>query len=102
MLNLYVGIDLTQWLSLPTPFTDGQPFNFTSGMSDELPGILVGTSPISFDPAVGFTAANPFSGMLHVQETIDGQVVPEPSSAALLVVGLVAMLTLARRSKLRC
>ena len=95
--DLFAAVDLTQWLTLSPDFTSQQTFEFTDGLSDQLPGFLLaranadGTSPIVFDPTAGFTVAGnfKFSGIVNVVGTIDGQqeVVPEPASFALLLSG---------------
>lgn len=97
--DLFVGIDLTQFLSFEPTFHQGDMFNFVSGHSDLLPGVVVGTSPVTFDSATGeFTTAAPASGNFEVSGAIDGSAigVPEPSTMMLLATGM-AGLTLLRR-----
>ncbi len=105
--DLFVAVDLTQWLTFPTSFVDGQTFEFIDGRSDQLPGFLLarantdGTSPIVFDPTAGFSVADDlrFSGLVNVIGTIDGQeAVPGPATLALIACGF-AMVGLCRRRK---
>ncbi len=91
-LDLYVGIDLTQWVVNPMPFEGGDTFSFVNGVSEMLPGILVGTSPISFSNG-GWTTESPYTGTLEVTGAIDG--IPEPGT--LLLLGITA--ALARRAR---
>lgn len=89
--DLFVGIDLTQWLMEPINFNFGQTVSFTNGVSDELPGIMVGTSEVILG-ASGFQTAAPFNGVLAIQGDFDGKAVPEPSASTLLLVGMAAVL----------
>jgi hypothetical protein len=91
-LDLFVGVNLTDWLSFPTSFTFGDSFDFINGVSSDLPGILVGTSPIVLDPELGFVTANPFSGSASVVGVIDGRVVPGPGTGLLLGAGILSLL----------
>lgn len=97
LTNLFVGVDLTQWLGDPQIFTAGETFSFINGVSDALPGFIVGTSAISFDATSGdFVSANPYTGNGFVAATIDGSVIPEPSSLA-LILGSLSLGGLMRR-----
>jgi hypothetical protein len=78
--NLFAAVDLTQWLSFPTAFNNGDQYSFVNGKSAALPGFVVGTSEVMLDPSVGFTTANPFTGTLIAKGIIDGQSIPEPSA----------------------
>lgn len=96
LTDLFVGVDLTQWLGDPQAFTAGEAFSFVNGVSDALPGFMVGTSAISFDATSGsFVSADPYTGNGFVAATIDGSVIPEPSSLA-LILGSLSILGLAR------
>lgn len=85
--DLYVGIDLSQWLiEPPASFSVGDMFSFVDGKSDALPGIIVGTSPVTFDSMAGeFVTSDPADGTFPVTGMIDGRVVPEPSALVLMV-----------------
>lgn len=88
-LDLFVAVDLTQWLGLAGEFDPGDVFAISNGMSDVLPGISVATSPFSLG-INGFESANPYSGEVVVTGTIDGHI-PEPTVLALLALGLGAL-----------
>ncbi len=96
MQDLFVAVDLTQWLSFSQPFSpDGSPIHFSNGVASALPGLLVarpladGTSPITFDPTIGFTApdAFKFTGDAVIGGIIDGETVPAPAPGTLMLVG---------------
>jgi hypothetical protein len=101
MQDLFVAVDLTQWLSFFDPFSVGSsPIFISNGTSSQLPGFLIatpmadGSSPITFDPNVGYTVADPsrlFSGNVVIGGVIDGHVVPEPAVLTLLIIGLAAL-----------
>lgn len=101
MQDLFVAVDLTQWLSFFDPFSVGSsPISISNGTSSQLPGFLIatpmadGSSPITFDPNVGYTVADPsrlFSGNVVIRGVIDGHVVPEPAILMLLIIGLAAL-----------
>jgi len=90
--DLFVAIDLTQWLISGADFTPGQVFDFDNGLCEDLPGVLVATTPISFVSGVGYviTAGDSesdeggYSGQAFAAGIIDGQQVPEPSTIFLL------------------
>ena len=88
--DLYVGIDLTQWVINSVQFDTGDMFDFTNGENEGLPGILVGTTPISLDAGGHWTTSDPYIGTLAVGGAIDGHV-PEPATLALLVGGFFAV-----------
>jgi hypothetical protein len=96
MQDLFVAVDLTQWLSFFQPFNaGGPPIHFSNGVNSGLPGFLVarpmldGTSPITFDPNVGFTAPDAFrfTGDAAIGGTIDGEPVRAPAPGTLALVG---------------
>lgn len=93
---LYVAIDLTQWIGLAGSFHIGDVFTLVDGMSDLLPGLLVGRSPITLG-ADGYHTDDAFNGDVVAVATIDGKV-PEPRSVALAALALV-VLALARRGR---
>jgi hypothetical protein len=94
--DLFVGIDLTQWLSFFSAFIAGDEISFTNGVSDLFPGILIGTSPVIFDPVFGLMTNNPATGTFEIVGTIDGGIVPEPSTLILVGTSLLAIGTRAR------
>jgi hypothetical protein len=99
-LSLFVGIDLTQWVGLDGTFNPGDVFSLTDGFSDALPGVLVGTSPITLGPD-GYQTDSPFTGDVMVTGTIDGGVVPEPSTLVLFSTAIAGLALLRRRAGLR-
>jgi hypothetical protein len=86
-LALYVGVDLTQWVGLDGTFSPGEVFSLTDGTSDALPGVIVGTSPVTLG-ANGFQTDAPYTGDVVATGTIDGGIVPEPSSLILMATAL--------------
>src|SRR5215470_4320241 len=98
--NLFVAVDLMQWLSFGSSFQPGDEFLITNGVNPLLPGFLVSTSPIEFDPSIGFTTTTPANVLAVVGAIVDGQAVPTPSSPTFVLVaaGLVSLgLAAARR-----
>jgi hypothetical protein len=100
MQDLFVAVDLTQWLSFPQPFSPGgPPIHFSNGITSGLPGFLVarpladGSSPITFDPTAGFTApdAFKFTGDAVISGIIDGETVPAPAPGTLTLVGAASL-----------
>lgn len=87
-LDVYVAIDLTQWVNNPTAFQGGDTFNFVNGVSDALPGILVGTSPVTLGPTGAWMTADPYTGALEVDGAIDGRT-PEPATLVMLAAGVL-------------
>jgi hypothetical protein len=94
-VNVFISIDLEKWINgggVAPPFETVETFN--NGTSASLPGIQVGLSPFTFDPNVGFVNSDPFTGdvfELGIQ-SVQAQMVPEPSSFILLVVGVLCLL----------
>jgi hypothetical protein len=70
--------------------------SINAGRSQRLPGYLFSTSPISFDAVNGYLTDQPFTGDVRLVGTVDGTIVPEPSSLVLLAMGLLAWLASAR------
>ena len=100
--DLFVGIDLTQYLANPINFNFGDIFSFVNGVNPSLPGYLVGTSEIFVDTNLGLTTLNPYTGAAPLTQGRDGSaIVPEPTSTlSLLALGtLGAASTLKRKLK---
>ncbi len=95
--NLFIGIDLNQWIPSLTQFQAGDSFNFVNGISSSLPGVIVGTTPVSFSSSVGWFTANPYTGSGFVIAASDGDTIPEPSST----LGFLALGTLGAASTLK-
>jgi len=96
-VNLFLAVDLTQWLSFPTAFSAGDTFLFTDGVSPLLPGIEVSTAPFTLDPNTGFTSPGLWTGEAIALGTVDGHNVPEPRTAVLLLSAIAAMGMIRRR-----
>ena len=97
-VDLFVGVDLSEWLSFPTGFNAFDEFNIMNGESNELAGYLFSTSPLMTDSNGGFLTDNPFTGTVFVAGTVDGGTVPEPATLVLLASsGLAGLAALARR-----
>jgi hypothetical protein len=94
--DLFVGVDLTQFLAMPVPYQVGDVFSFTNGLSQSLPGIVVGTSPVFFDGA-GFTSMDLYDGDAGVVAEIDGETTPEPTTPALFAIGAASLAVTGRR-----
>jgi hypothetical protein len=93
--DLFVYVDLTQWLSAPSSFlpTPGEVFSIIGGTSSLLPGFLFSTSTIDFVPGTGLVTASPLNGEnVFARAVIDGQTVPEPSTLAFLSIGVLLVL----------
>ena len=99
--DLFVAVDLTQWLSAggSLPLSTGESFNISGGTNPSLPGFLFSTSPITFVPGTGFITANPLGGEnVHVRAMIDGvSFVPEPSTVPMFGAGLLIIMAALRR-----
>jgi len=95
--GLFVAVDLTQWLTAPTPFSIGSTFSFANGASDSLPGFMASLTPITFNYASGeYQTDAPYTGDGEVIAGIDGST-PEPATiASLLLMGIASV---ARRGK---
>lgn len=90
--DLFIGVDLTRLLGHstffgPLTFNPFENFTFNAGVSDMLPGFLVGTSPITLG-LNGFETASLYNGTAFVIAVIDGEI-PEPSTLPLMGVGFI-------------
>ncbi|MEX2650344.1 MAG: hypothetical protein WD673_15145 [Alphaproteobacteria bacterium] len=106
LTNLFVAVDLTQWLSQPSPisFAIGDLFDIVGGVSPLLPGFLISTTPILFDAGLGFFSTDPVPVTMRVQVggIIDGRNIPEPSRVVLVgLLGVLALASWSRRSRFR-
>jgi len=86
--DIYVSVDLTKWLNNPTVIANGEQINLINGVSEQLPGFLISTSPITFNELLGFTTNDPLNGTVTKTGILDGSSVPVPwETDALPVVG---------------
>lgn len=91
--DLFIGVDLGQWLDFQTSFNAFDEFEVVEGTSEALPGYIFSTSPLIDGPNGEFLAANPqdlWTGTGFVGARINGgsETVPEPSSIlGLLILG---------------
>lgn len=89
--NLFIGVNLNEWISHASSFNIGDTFEIINGASSSLPGFIVGVSPIEFSSSHGWTTANLYTGSAKVFAAIGVGVVPEPSSIILLLIGLASL-----------
>jgi hypothetical protein len=99
--ELFIGVDLFQYLLAPPSFDLGDVFTFVNGTNPEFPGLVIGRSPIVVSSATGLTVTDPFTGAARVIGISDGAVIPEPATSALLGTGLVSLLVGGGVSRLR-
>jgi len=76
-VNLFVGVDLAEWLRNPTICNGGEVFGFVDGKSPALPGFIVGTSKVNFSPEKGWVTENPLTGPASVIGCKDGAALRE-------------------------
>jgi hypothetical protein len=84
--DIYVSVDLTKWLNNPTVIANGEQINLINGTSEQLPGFLISTSPITFNELLGFKTNDPLNGTVTKTGILDGSAVPEP----LTILGSIA------------
>jgi hypothetical protein len=89
--ELHIHVNLGIWSNSPTL----PSYSFVDGECPDLPGYLIGTTPIVFDPSAPegvypFSTANPFTGTLLVH----GEVSVEGTSAAIPTLGEWGMIFL--------
>lgn len=101
--DIYVAVDLTQYLSAPIDFNYGDEFLFSGGVNESLAGFLVSSSPISYESGVGFYTDDGINARLYVRGGIDGHA-PEPATLVLLllpVLGFVGARRLTGHAEVR-
>ena len=96
---VYSVVDLQQWLADPRPAQDY--YTIVDGTCPDLPGYLIGTTPIVFTPEAGPTenpfSTTPFTGELTMMAIQDFS--PEPGTLGLLALGALALIR--RRSTVK-
>ena len=96
-VGLFAAVDLVEWLGLSSSMPPEGPVSINAGRSPLLPGYLFSTSPITFDAVNGYLTSQPFTGEIRLVGTVDGTIVPEPSSLTLLVIGWLVLVCRHRR-----
>lgn len=90
--DLYMAVDLVQYLSNPAQFSIGDMLDFIDGVNPLFPGVLLSNEPTTYDPLTGYSTSNPYTGSALVSGIIDGKsVVPEPLTIALIGIGLAGL-----------
>lgn len=99
-VDLFVFVNLLQWLAAEATFSPLQTYDIEGGANDLLPGFFVSTTPVSMNLDGSFNGT-PFSGLAFAAAAIDGHIVPAPPTLALVaaaVLGLVVA-TAVRRER---
>ena len=90
--EIYVGVNLNQWYADPRPLQ--QIYLVTNGTCPDLPGYIIGTTPIVFNesapPEANPLETMPLTGVLSLGGY--GTLTPEPATLSLLVLGGLALL----------
>ena len=98
-VDLFVGIDLNEWIPQSLSFVDGDLFDIVGGVSPELPGFIIGTSEVMFTSAAGFTTTDPYTGSAVASGALAGSLIdhiPEPKTSVLFLSGLILLLSVHR------
>jgi hypothetical protein len=91
--NLFVGVNLVAYLEGGGAiYYVGETFQIVDGTSPQLPGMLFGTTDVSFNPDSGYTTANPYTGSATVFGDQNLRETPEPASLSLLILGGASLL----------
>lgn len=88
--DLFIGIDLGDWLTADITVEPLQTFDFIDGLNEELPGVFVALTPV-IPTSNGFTAVSPYTGSVISEGTLDGGITT-PESSSLL--GLITLGTI--------
>lgn len=88
---LYSSVDVNTYLNTRPSFSFGDTYVATNGLVAGLPGMFFSTSPISLDPFAGFVGT-PYTGNVVVLTDHELTGIPEPSSALLLLTGVVLII----------
>ena len=100
--DLFSAVDLTEYIANPASFNIGDEFTISGGTSSLLSGFLFSSTPIGFDPSVGFITDSPINGDVSVVASqLITAATPEPTSTlSLLALGtLGAASTIKRKLK---
>jgi hypothetical protein len=90
--QLFVFVNLLQWVGSDATFSALQTYDLTGGTNDLLPGFFVSTTPITLS-ANGMPQGTPFTGQVFAAGGIDGEIaaVPEPSTLALAGMAVLSL-----------
>ena len=89
--EIFSGVDLSAYLEHPLD-TIPSFLSFVDGVSPDLPGYVVGLSPVTVDPVTGnYVTSDPFSGDVAFGSVMTLAAIPEPPSWMLLAIGLTAL-----------
>lgn len=97
--DFFYGVDLVTYGNAGgAKYTDGQTFQIANGACPELPGMVFGTTDVTYTPGAGFVTSNPYTGSATVYGDHTLSTVPEPSSLAMLGCGAFGLLARRRRA----
>jgi len=95
--TLYYGVNVQVWLGSPTP--PQATYNIDNGECPDLPGYLIGTTPLVFDslaaPDKNPFSTTPFTGQLYLSSEFEVNSSEIPALSHWGLVALVALLLLA-------
>ncbi|HWY22646.1 MAG TPA: PEP-CTERM sorting domain-containing protein [Candidatus Acidoferrum sp.] len=94
--NIFVAVNLSQWAPVASSFPLDTKFSITNGLSALLPGYYFSVTPITFNPSLGFTSSDPFSGTVFTVAEHDLSSVPEPATWLLFLGGALGAIAVTR------
>jgi len=91
-IDIYVGVDLSEWTDSPALFSLGDVIPIIDGRNDTLlPGYLVSDSPIGYVSGTGWVASSPLTTNVVVTASRNGEPIPEPATICLFGLGSLAL-----------
>ncbi len=89
--GIFTGVNLADYLAAPLDSTPSS-LSFVDGVSPELPGYVVGLSPVTIDPVTGnYVTSDPFTGDVEFDSVVTLAAIPEPRGWLLFAFGLAAL-----------